>query len=74
MATQLFSVPSMHCTSCVMLLEGLEDEIKGITCVEADYKKQQMKVEYDEAKITIEEIVEATKKEGYEATLITKQE
>jgi copper chaperone CopZ len=66
--TQLFSVPKMHCSSCVMLLEGLEDEIEGIEKVEANFKKQEMKVEFDAEKLSIRQIIEAAKKEGYEAT------
>jgi copper chaperone CopZ len=69
--TQLFSVPSMHCSACVMLLEGLEDEVEGIVKVEASFKRQQMLVEYDETKVTPDAIVAAAKKEGYNAAPIT---
>jgi copper chaperone CopZ len=51
-----------------MLLEGLEDEIEGIEKVEANFKKQEMKVEFDAEKLSIRQIIEAAKKEGYEAT------
>jgi copper chaperone CopZ len=67
MTTQLFSVPKMHCSACVMLLEGLEDEVEGVERVEANYKKQQMRVEYDDEKVSIDQIVKAAKQEGYEA-------
>jgi copper chaperone len=69
--TRLFSVPKMHCSACVMLLEGLEDEVEGIVKVEASFKKQRMLVEYDESKITVAEIIQAAKKEGYDAAPIT---
>ena len=68
MAKQSFSVPSMHCSSCVMLLEGLEDEVAGVRRVEASYQKQRMDVEFDETQVTIAQIGEAARKEGYEAT------
>jgi copper chaperone CopZ len=68
MAKQSFSVPSMHCSSCVMLLEGLEDEVAGVSRVEASYQKQRMEVEYDEGRVTVEQIIAAARKEGYEAT------
>ncbi len=73
MSTQLFSVPKMHCSACVMLLEGLEDEVKGIEKVEASFKRQQMKVQYDETQVSVEKIIEAARNEGYEATPINNQ-
>lgn len=71
MADQIFSVPKIHCTACVMLLESLEDEVDGIERVEANAKQQQMRVEYDELKVSIGDIQEAAKKEGYEAIPLT---
>jgi copper chaperone len=68
MITQTFSVPTMHCPSCVMLLEGIEDEVEGITSVKGDFKKQKIEVEYDETKLSQEQIIAAAKKEGYEIT------
>jgi copper chaperone CopZ len=68
MAKQTFSVPSMHCSSCVMLLEGLEDDVAGVRRVEASYQRQRMEVEYDEGVVTVEQIITAARKEGYEAT------
>ena len=68
MAKQTFTVSSMHCSSCVMLLEGLEDEVPGVKRVEASYQKQRMEVDYDEAAVTVAQIIAAALKEGYEAT------
>lgn len=65
--TQVFSVPSMHCSACAMLLEGLEDDVPGIRKVEASYKAQQIEVEYDPSQVSVEKIIEAVKQEGYEA-------
>jgi copper chaperone CopZ len=67
MVKKLFRVPNMHCSACVMRLEGLEDELAGIKRVTASYRKQQMEVEYDEAQVTDQQIIAAVKKQGYEA-------
>ena len=67
MVKKLFRVPNMHCSACVMRLEGLEDELVGIKRVTASYRKQQMEVEYDEAQVTDQQIIAAVKKQGYEA-------
>jgi copper chaperone len=65
MARVTFSIPSMHCSACVMHLEGLEDELEGILSVQASYKKQRMDVEYDESQITVQQIREAVEELGY---------
>jgi copper chaperone CopZ len=52
-----------------MKLESLEDELAGIKEINASYHKQQMIVEYDEAQVTIEQIIAAAMKKGYQAVL-----
>lgn len=67
MTKKNFRVPDMHCTACVMRLEGIEDELPGVKRVAASYRKQQMAVEYDEAQVNTSQIIAAAKKRGYEA-------
>lgn len=67
MVKKLFRVPNMHCSACVMRLEGIEDELGGIKRITASYRKQQMEVEYDEARVTDQQIIAAAKKHGYDA-------
>ena len=67
MAKQVFRVPDMHCSACVMRLEGIEDELPGITRISASYRKQQIEVEYDAARVSVKQIVAAAKQLGYEA-------
>ena len=62
-----FRVPDMHCTACVMRLEGLEDELAGVQRVSASYQKQQMQVEYDEKTVSEAQIIAAVKSKGYQA-------
>ncbi len=67
MKKQTFSVPDMHCSNCSMKLESIEDDFPAIREINASYHKQQMVVEYDETKLTPEQIVAAAKKKGYRA-------
>ena len=67
MVKRVFRVPDMHCSACVMRLEGIEDEVPGIHKVSASYRKQQMEVEYDETKVTDKQIISAAKQHGYDA-------
>jgi copper chaperone len=65
-----FRVLDMECPNCAMHLEGLEDELPGIKRINASYKKQIMEVEFDEVKISVDQIVKAANKIGYHPELI----
>jgi len=65
MKTETFIVSDMHCPACVMRLEALEDELAGIKRITANYRKQNMIVEFDETQITTMEIKEAVTEIGY---------
>ncbi len=67
MKKQTFSVPDMSCTNCAMKLESLEDDLDGVREINASYHKLQMTVEFDESKLTVEQIIAAVKKKGYSA-------
>lgn len=60
-----YSAPDMHCLSCVMLLEGLEDELEGVVSVLASSKRQEVSVIFDESIVSEETIKQAAQKEGY---------
>jgi copper chaperone CopZ len=67
MIKKTFKVPDMSCTNCAMKLESLEDTLEGVTEINASYHKLQMTVEYDESKLTDEQIIAAARKKGYRA-------
>jgi copper chaperone CopZ len=67
MIKKTFKVPDMSCINCAMKLESLEDILDGVKEINASYHKLQMTVEYDETKLTEEQIVAAVKKKGYQA-------
>jgi copper chaperone CopZ len=69
MLKQTLSVPDMHCSNCSMKLEAIEDELDGIREINASYHKQQMTVEFDETRVSLEQILAAVKKKGYTAIL-----
>jgi copper chaperone CopZ len=60
-----FRVPDMECPNCAMHLEGLEDELPGVKQINASYKKLTMEVEFDESKLSIEQIIAAANLIGY---------
>ena len=60
-----FRVPDMHCSACVMKLEGLEDDLPGVRSIIGSYQKQSLVVEYDDGKISEDEIRKAIRRMGY---------
>ncbi len=65
MVKQVYKV-EMHCTACVMRLEGLEDTLPGIKRIRASYHKQQLEIEYEETLVTEAQIKAAAAKKGYD--------
>jgi copper chaperone CopZ len=65
MVKKTFQIADMHCSSCAMLLEGIEDELAGVRSVKASYRKGTLEVEFDETRVTDEMIVTAIQKKGY---------
>lgn len=65
MLRKVFKVTDMHCASCAMRLESLEDELAGVKQIEASYRKGEMVVEFDEQCLNEVEIIEAVRKKGY---------
>jgi copper ion binding protein len=65
MVKQVFRVTDMHCTNCVMRIEGLEDDLTGVQRVRASYKKQQVEVEFDDNSVSATQIIAAIQQLGY---------
>jgi copper chaperone CopZ len=70
MIKKTFKVPDMTCSNCAMKLESLEDTLDGVREINASYHKLQMVVEYDETKLTEEQIIVAVNRKGYRAVLV----
>ncbi len=67
MIKRVFRIPDMHCSACVLRLEGIEDEVTGVKQVTASYRKQQMEVEYDETQVNEQQIIAVASQHGYQA-------
>ena len=60
-------IDGMHCTSCSMSIDMDLEELEGIKNVKTSYAKQESDVEFDEGKITLNQILEQIEKTGYKA-------
>jgi copper chaperone CopZ len=65
MIKKTFKITDMHCPSCPMRLEGIEDSLPGIRKIRGSYQKQDLEVEFDAAVVSEEQILAAIKKLGY---------
>ncbi len=70
MVKKLFRVDDMHCSSCSMKIESIEDDLPGIKQVSASYQTGRMEVEYDEGKVTEAQIIAAVAAKGYHAAAL----
>jgi len=67
---QIFSVPEIHCASCVFLLESLEEDSPGVRDVKVDLVKRETIIDFDENQISSEEIINQIEKvSGYKAVM-----
>jgi copper chaperone len=64
-----FHVPDMECPNCAMHLQGLEDEVDGVRRIDASYQRMSMMVEFDESKVSIQQIIQAANEIGYHPVL-----
>lgn len=67
MLKKTFKIPDMTCTNCAMKIESLEDDLDGVKEINASYHKLEMVIEFDESKLSDEQIIAAVKKKGYTA-------
>jgi copper chaperone CopZ len=65
----ILKILDFHCPACVLRLEGIEDDVAGISSVKASYTKQTMEVTYDENILEPESILAAVKDIGYTPVL-----
>ncbi len=64
-----FSIPQMHCSSCIWILENLFKLNPGIKFSRADFLKKIVTIQYSEKEITLKEVVRLLDSIGYEPDL-----
>jgi Cu+-exporting ATPase len=66
MTKLVLKVKGMHCASCAILIDKLVGKQAGVVAVNTSYGAQKVAVEFDETKITLEEIDGFVNKLGYD--------
>lgn len=60
-----YHIPDMHCSSCVMRLEGLEDSLPGIFMIQGSYHQQTLQVEFDDEVLREARLISEIRGLGY---------
>jgi len=61
-----FKTPSMHCSSCIWLLENLYKVNSGIISSQVNFLRKEVSITYQEGKVTLRAVVELLVSIGYE--------
>ena len=69
MVKKRFKVEGMHCSGCVIAVEGAVEDLPGVKSAQANYARQIADVEYDENQITPAQIIAQIELAGYSASL-----
>ena len=65
-AKVILSVPSIHCSSCVWLLENFPKILKGVLTSRLNFVKKELSLDFDPNEVSLKEIVELMATLGYE--------
>ena len=66
MVNNTFKVKGMYCTGCEGRIENRLKLLEGVTDVKASYNKEEVSIEYDEQKVTIQKMKEELEDIDYE--------
>lgn len=61
-----FHIPQIHCSSCIYLLENLHRIAEGIVRADIQFLKKEVRIIFNEQKISLREVVETLSSIGYE--------
>lgn len=61
-----FSIPNMHCSSCIWLLENMHKLNQGILSSRVTFLDREIHIVFDSQKVSLKEVVILLKKIGYE--------
>lgn len=64
-----FSITGMHCSSCAMNIDGALEDTQGVLSVQTDYARSTTTVQFDDAVVDSEKLMNVIKNEGYTASV-----
>jgi copper chaperone CopZ len=70
MTTLKLKILDMHCTSCALGIDFDLEDLNGVASAKTNYAKSESQIDYDETKITPEQILASIKSTGYTAQIV----
>lgn len=67
--TVTLSVTGMTCAACPITIKKALNKVEGVETIEVNLEKKEALVTFDDAKTTVEALLEATKNAGYPSTV-----
>lgn len=67
--TVVLSVPSMYCALCPLSVRKALEKVPGVQKVKATYEPKEAVVTFDDAKASVDTLLEATKRAGFPAAV-----
>ncbi|SPP63977.1 mercury resistance system periplasmic binding protein MerP [Nitrospira lenta] len=67
--TVTLSVLGMKCATCSITLKKALNKVEGVENIEVNLEKKEALVTFDDAKTTVEALLDATKNAGYPSTV-----
>ena len=67
--TTTLSVPGMTCATCPITLKKALNKVEGVENIEVNLEKKEAVVTFDDAKTTVETLLEATKNAGFPSSV-----
>ena len=58
-------IEGMHCGACATGIQMIVSGLDGVKAISVDYEKKSGEVEFDESKVTVEQMSAAVKDLGY---------
>lgn len=70
MIKQKLKIEGMHCSSCAMNIDFDLEDLDGVRTAKTSYARQESEVEFDEEKLTTNDVLKSIEKTGYKAQII----
>ena len=67
--TVTLGVPGMTCGACPITVKKAISRVDGVSRTEVDFDKRQAVVTYDDAKASVDQLMQATANAGYPASI-----
>jgi periplasmic mercuric ion binding protein len=68
--TVTLSIPAMNCAACPIAVKKALTRLEGVVTVKSDLDKRQTTVVFDDARVNLADMTQATKEAGFPSTVL----